>query len=97
MWITTITYDLVAIRQLSDSNIASLIRSIQNKKDELKAIDGAGGSTPEYPANDNLSTIPFDQATSIVKRSWNQQANAQAFVDHFVGISQATATLEQPA
>ena len=97
MWVTTLTYDLVAIRQLSNSDIASMISSIQNKKDELRAIDGAGASTAEYPVPTDYNNIPLDQTTLIVKRAWNQQVNAQAFADHFTGISQVTVTLEEQA
>ena len=95
MWITTVTFDLTAIRQLSEDNFIILMTSIRTKKNELKAIDGAGVSTAEYPAIDDLSTIPFDQATVIVKRVWNQQTNAQAFVDYVSVFEWATATLEQ--
>ena len=97
MWITTSTFDLVAIRALSNSDAVSFMTSMQSKKNELKAIDGAGVSTAEYPAIDDLSTIPFDQATLIIKRAWNQQTNAQAFVDHLAGLSHVTATLEEQA
>ena len=97
MWITTVTYDMVAIRQLSESDATSFITSMRSKKDELKAIDGAGESTAEYPAVDDLNTIPFDQAALIIKRVWNQQTNAQAFVDHIAGLSHVTATLEEQA
>ena len=71
-----------------------ILVSIRSKKDELKTIDGAGGSTPESPAS-AADDILEDQTTLTIKRAWNQQANAQAFVDHFVGISLATATLEE--
>jgi hypothetical protein len=97
MWITTSTFDLVAIRALSYSDAASFMTSMQSKKNELKAIDGAGVSTAEYPAVDDLNNIPFDQATLIIKRAWNQQTNAQAFVDHLAGLSHVTATLEEQA
>ena len=95
MWITTVTYDLVAMRALSNSDATSFITSMRSKKDELKAIDGAGESTAEYPAVDDLNTIPFDQAALIIKRVWNQQTNAQAFVDYVSVFEWATATLEQ--
>ena len=95
MWITTVTFDLVALRALNNSDATSFITSMRSKKDELKAIDGAGESTAEYPAVDDLNTIPFDQATVIVKRVWNQQTNAQAFVDYVSVFEWATATLEQ--
>ena len=95
MWITTVTFDLVALRALSNSDATSFITSMRSKKDELKAIDGAGVSTAEYPAIDDPSTIPFDQATLTIKRVWNQEANAQAFVDYVSVFEWATATLEQ--
>jgi len=95
MWITTIAYDLAAIRQLGEGEFTSLQSSINNKKNELKAIDGGGESTLEYPAPIDYNNIPLDQTTLIVKRAWNQQASAQAFVDHFAVISQITATLEE--
>ena len=95
MWITTVTYDLVAIRQLSTADSISLMKSIEDKKNELKAIDGAGGSTADYPAPTDYDSIPFDQAALIIKRVWNQQTNAQAFVDHIAGISHVTATLQE--
>jgi hypothetical protein len=97
MWITTVTYDLAAIRQLSEGDSVNLTTSIQSKKNELKAIDGGGESTAEYPAVDDLSTIPFDQVTLIIKRAWNQPTNAQAFVDHCAGLGHVTATLEEQA
>jgi hypothetical protein len=97
MWITTVTSDLFAIRALDEVDAIALYESIQSKKNELRAIDGAGNSTAEYPAVDDYSTIPLDQASLIVKRAWNQQTNAQAFVDHLAGISHVTATLEEQA
>ena len=97
MWITTITYDLTAIRQLRDSDFSWLMGSIQNKKDEIKTADGAGESTAEYPAPTHYNNIPLDQTTLTVKRAWNQQTNAQAFVDHIAGLSHVTATLEEQA
>jgi hypothetical protein len=42
MWITTATLDLVAIRALNEVDATDLTTSIRSKKDELKAIDGAG-------------------------------------------------------
>jgi len=95
MWITTVTFDLVAIRQLGEGEFTSLQSSINNKKNELKAIDGAGESTSEYPAPIDYNNIPLDQTTLIVKRAWNQQTNAQAFVDHIAAFSDITATLEE--
>ena len=94
MWITTVTFDLVALRALNQVDATDILVSIRSKKDELKTIDGAGGSTPESPAS-AADDILEDQTTLTIKRAWNQQANAQAFVDHFVGISLATATLEE--
>ena len=95
MWITTITYDLAAIRQLGEDNFIILMTSIQTKKDELKAVDGGGESTAEHPAPTDYNDIPIDQTTLIIKRAWNQPTNAQAFVDHCAGISHVTATLEE--
>ena len=97
MWITAITYDLTAIRQLSDDNFIILMTSIRTKKDELKAVDGGGESTAEHPAPTDFNSIPVDQTTLIVKRAWNQQTNAQAFIDHCAGHSHVTATLEEQA
>ena len=95
MWITAITYDLAALRQLSDEDIANIVVPILSKKDELKAIDGGGDSTLEYPAPPfSLMEIPLDQTTLVIKRAWNQETSAQAFVDHFNGVSHITAVLE---
>ncbi len=95
MWITTVTYDLAAIRAMDDTERTSMLTSIGQKKEELKAIDGAGTSTTEYPAPDDVNTISLDETTKIVKRVWSLESSAQAFVDHFVGFSGVTATLEE--
>ena len=96
MWITTITYDLVAIRQLSESDFASFMGPIQNKKNELRDADGHGLCTTEYPAPTDYNDIPIDQTTWTVQRAWIQQTNAQAFVDYFAGVNHIiTATLEE--
>jgi hypothetical protein len=97
MWITTATLDLVAIRALNEVDATDLTTSIRSKKDELKAIDGAGESIAEYPNPDNYNDIPLDQTTLIVKRAWNHETNAQAFVDHLAGLSHVTAALEEQA
>jgi len=94
MWITAVTYDLVALRQMSGEDVVNMLSLIQSKKDELKAIDGAGNSTAEYPNPDNYSDVPLDQTTLVVKRAWNHETNAQAFVDHLSGISHVIAVLE---
>jgi hypothetical protein len=96
MWITTSTFDLVAIRALSDSDATSFITSMQSKKNELKAIDGAGEATPEYPAP-GADYDSDSHSTLTIQRRWNQQTNAQAFVDHIAGFSHVTATLEEQA
>lgn len=95
MWITTVTYDLVALRAMEDVERDSMLVSLRQKKEELKAIDGGGISTAEYPATDNVNTISLDETTKIIKRVWNLESSAQAFVDHFVSLSGVTATLEE--
>ena len=95
MWITTVTYDLAAIRAMDGVESNSMLMSIGQKKEELKAIDGGGISTAEYPAPDDVNTISLDETTKIIKRVWNLESSAQAFVDHFVSLSGVTATLEE--
>jgi len=95
MWITTVTYNLTAMRAMDGAESNSMLVSIRQKKEELKAIDGAGTSTAEYPAPDDVDAISLDETTKIVKRVWNLESSAQAFVDHFVAFSGVTATLEE--
>ncbi len=95
MWITTVTYDLAAMRALDDADRNNYLKVIQDKKDELQLIDNAGNSIPEYAAPDDHNDIPVDQSTLTIKRAWNQEANAQAFIDHVIGLDWVTATLEE--
>jgi hypothetical protein len=96
MWITTVTYDLVAMRAMDEAERTQIMTSSIQKKDELKAIDGAGLSTIGYEAPiDPNETLLSGDNTKIVKRSWNLESSAQAFVDHFAAFSGITATLEE--
>jgi hypothetical protein len=81
MWLSITTFDVVAIK----ANPGQLdLSAIEDKKQELKAIDGAGGSIEGWLAPDDLTTIPPDTEKVVIKRAWNTQSAAQEFVD-FVG------------
>jgi len=78
MWLSTITFDTVAIN--NNMHLFDQV-AINDKKQELKAIDGAGGSIAGWGPPDDLSTIPPDTKTIVIKRAWNTQSAAQEFVD----------------
>jgi hypothetical protein len=96
MWMTTVTYDLVAMRAMDEVERTQMMTSAVQKKDELKVIDGAGLSTIDYQASDDpVETLANGGNTKIVKRLWNLESSAQAFVDHFAAFSGITATIEE--
>ena len=96
MWMTTVTYDLVAMRAMDEAERTQIMTSALQKKDELKIIDGAGSSTIDYQAPiDPNETLSSGVNTKIIKRSWNLESSAQAFVDHFAAFSCITATIEE--
>jgi hypothetical protein len=96
MWMTTITYDLVAMRAMDEAERTQMITSAVQKKDELRVIDGAGSSIIDYQAPlDPNETLSSGDNTKIVKRLWNLESSAQAFVDHFAAFSGITATIEE--
>jgi len=78
MWLSTITFDTVAIN--NNMHLFDQV-AINDKKQELKAIDGAGGSIAGWEPPDDPSTIPPDTKTFVIKRAWNTQSAAQEFVD----------------
>lgn len=95
MWLTTVTYDLVAIRALG-ANAAQMIQRISAKKDELKVIDGHGTSIPEFPAPDTPDAVDPTATTLVVKREWNTEAAAQEFANFVNAESDhITATFEE--
>jgi hypothetical protein len=97
MWITTITYDATALRALPPEDAFSILQSVIDKKDELRAnpVNG-GGSLDGFKARDSLSEIDPSESVVVVKRGWNNQSVAQEFVD-FVNSSHSAivATLEE--
>jgi len=78
MWLSTTTFDTVAIN--ASPHLFDQV-AINDKKQELKAIDGAGGSIAGWEPPDDPSTIPPDTKTFVIKRAWNTQSAAQEFVD----------------
>jgi hypothetical protein len=78
MWLSITTFDMVTIRANPDQLDLS---AINDKKQELKAIDGAGSGIEGWSAPDDTSTIPTDSETFVIKRAWNTQSAAQEFVD----------------
>jgi hypothetical protein len=77
MWLSITTFDVVAI----NANLSLFNLSVINdKKQELQAVDGAGDSVEGWASRDP-STIPPDTETVVIKRAWNTQSAAQEFVD----------------
>ena len=91
MWITTVTYDMLAIRELNEIESNIMSESIRLKKRELQGVDG----TSEYPVVTEFDNYKHEHATVILKKTWNQKINAQAFVDYLANFSHITATLEE--
>jgi len=94
MWLSITTIDRVAIN--ASPHLVDL-SAINDKKQELKAIDGAGGSIAGWAAPDDPSTIPPDTKTFVIKRAWNTQSAAQEFADFVneTGSNIVVATVEE--
>lgn len=89
MWISTITVTHAGIEPAE-------FLTMQEKKEELKLLDGAGSGLPGFAAPE-IEDIPnISSPTLTIKRAWNQQVNAQAWVDYMLTKSYTvSATIEQ--
>lgn len=81
MWLSCITYDLVALRALPAEDAFDVLISVMNKRNELAGVDNDGASVPEFPAPASIADIDPNLSTLIIKRSWTTQAKAQEFSD----------------
>ena len=97
MWITTITIDLVAVRNLTEEEQHTVLLSIRDKKNELRQDPTVGGEgvLPFGPV-DNLADLPPDQTTLVIKRQWTSETVAREFATFADAAADfITATVEE--
>lgn len=81
MWLSCITYDLVALRAMPADQANEILVSIKNKKRDLAGLDNDGESIPEFPAPASFEDPDPNLTSLTIKRSWVTQAKAQEFSD----------------
>ena len=96
MWLSSVTYDLVAVRALPPEDAFDIFLSIQNKKADMSLNIGDGSTTPEFPAPITIDEVDPNLTSLIIKRAWSTQDRAQEFADFAVAAAEwITATVEQ--
>lgn len=79
MWITTITYDSAGLLTISPEDFEQIRVSIEDKKNTLKSIDGAGNSIPGFE-KPQIGTID-PSSPVVIKRGWNTESAAREFAN----------------
>lgn len=96
MWITTVTYNMAAVRAMTEIEKTSIFQTTVDKIRELRSNPSAGGSTVTGFEAPDFNAVSPETASVIVKRTWNTQVVAQEFVDFLNSVhSCASATLEE--
>jgi hypothetical protein len=96
MWITSIQINLAELRALDVPAAVELHSTISNKKNELQNLDGHGGSMSGFEGFRNLTDVPSDVNSYLIKRVWNTESAAQEFMLFINNLNGAfTATIEE--
>lgn len=96
MWLTTVTYDLVGIRESDPGITLPIFQSIGVKRNELAATDGSGNGVEGFRAPDSFDNIDPTITTVVVKRLWNTELAAQEFANFADAASEhITVTVEE--
>ena len=96
MWISTITYDLVSVRATDPAEVISVFTGIQNKKDEIRAVDGNGNPVAGFEPKDLSDPSYQEESTAEIKRAWNTQSAAEEFVNFATSAADfVTGTVEE--
>lgn len=96
MWISTLVYNVTALRALDPQDAQALIQTISDKKEQLKVVDGAGLAVPGYEPPAELDSIDLTTGTKTIKRAWNTESAAREFASFADAASEhITATAEE--
>ena len=96
MWLSSVTYDLVAMRALDHEDVFDILLLVQNKKADMSVNIGDGSATPEFPAPPTMDEVDPNLTSLTIKRAWSTQDRAQEFADFAAAAAEwITATVEQ--
>lgn len=96
MWISTVTYNTAALRELDPVDALALFQTIATKKEELKVLDGGGLAVPGHEPPAELDSIDPTTGDKTIKRAWNTESAAREFATFADTASEhVTATVEE--
>lgn len=96
MWLTTVTYNTTALRELDTDIVISILQSMGAKRNELAATDGGGNGVEGFRAPDSQDNIDPTTTTVVVKRLWNTESAAQELANFANAASEhIIATVEE--